>query len=183
MSPDAPDYPDAHVAELARLFREHPAWREAARRIRGGATSSVWFSHRAGEPWHLARSGPDTVLLPGAAPDPDFVFRFTPASIGELAAAGDTVGDFAVRLFELMIEPDPERRVALRIVAAFPRLVWRGYVDLLFAAGPRLLAFAARHGVTGLGSLRRAVNALRRQQAFDWESERAAAKAQGGRRT
>ena len=67
MSLEAPDYPDAPIAELARLFREHPAWREAARRIRGGATSTVWFRQRPGEPWHLARRGAHTLLLRGAA--------------------------------------------------------------------------------------------------------------------
>lgn len=169
MSPESPAYPDAHVAALARLFLEHPAWCEAARRIRGGSTSSVWFSQRPGEPWHLARVGGHTRLLPGAAEDPDFVFRFTPYSIRHLAAAGDTVGDFAIRLFELMIEPDDARRVEFRIVASFPRLVWRGYVALLLSAGPRLAAFAARHGVTDPGALQRAVSALRGRPAFDWE--------------
>lgn len=169
MSLEAPDYPDAPIAELARLFREHPAWREAARRIRGGATSTVWFRQRPGEPWHLARRGAHTLLLRGAASDPDFVFRFTPDAIHALSAAGHTVADFAIRLFELMIEPDDARRVEFRVVASFPRLLWRGYPALLLAAGPRLAAFAARHGVADPRALRRLVSALRARPAFAWE--------------
>lgn len=170
--PDA-GYPDAHVATLARLFHEHPAWREAARRIRAEATSAVWFRHRPGEAWHLVRGPGGARLLPGPAQDPDFVFRFTPASIRELESAGPAVADFAVRLFELMIDPDEARRVDLRIAASFGRLWRRGYVDLLLTAGPRLAAFAARHGVAGPASLARVVAALRRVEPFVWEDPRA----------
>jgi hypothetical protein len=169
--PQAPDtYPDPHVAALARLYRRHPAWRAAARYVAAESTSAVWFSHRPGEPWHLTRAGGETRLLPGPTPDPDFVFRFTPASIEALAEAGHDLGDFAVRLFELMIDPDAERRIGFRIVAPFGRLLRRGYVRLLLGSGPRVTAFAARHGVIGLGSLRRLVRALRRSDPFEWET-------------
>src|SRR5262245_848858 len=67
---------DPWIERLARLFREHPAWREAARFIDRRATNNVFFSHRPGRVWHLERDGDETVLLPGTAPDPDFVFRF-----------------------------------------------------------------------------------------------------------
>lgn len=174
-----PAAPDAIVAALDRLFRDHPAWRKAARRIRPAATSAVWFRHRPGEPWHLVREGGGARLRPGRAPDPDFVFRFAPESVRALESAGETVGDFAVRLFELMIDPDPSRRVELRIAASFPRLLRRGYVDLLFAAGPQVSAFAARHGVRGLGALARLVSALRRREPFDWETETSPRRAGG----
>jgi hypothetical protein len=165
--PDAAS--DPHVAALTRLFRSHPAWCAAAARIAEGSTSGVWFLHRPGEPWHLLREGDESWLRPGLAERPDFVFRFSPASIRELEQAGDQVGDFAVRLFELMLEPEPERQVGFRIVAGFTRLLRRGYVGLLLSSGPRVAAFAARNGVTGLASLRRLVNALRRSEPWDWE--------------
>ena len=160
---------DPHVAALTRLFRSHPAWRAAAAHITDGSTSNVWFLHRPGEPWHLVRERDETWLRPGPAAHPDFVFRFSPAAIGELEQAGDQVGEFAVRLFELMLEVDPERQVGFRIVAGFTRLLRRGYVGLLLSSGPQVAAFAARNGVTGLTSLRRLVSAMRRSEPHDWE--------------
>ena len=74
MSP--PSDADPHVERLAWLFREHPAWRDAARHVSDESTSRVLFTHRPGERWHLARERGVSRLLPGDVPDPDFVFRF-----------------------------------------------------------------------------------------------------------
>jgi hypothetical protein len=170
---DAPEAPsgDPHVDRLARLFREHPAWRAAARHVSDAATSRVLFSHRPGERWHLARRGGESLLLPGDARDPDFVFRFSPAAIERLARVEGSVGAFAVELFGLVAGEDPEARVDLRIAAPFSRLVRRGYVRLLAAAGWRVLAFGARHGVRSLGGLRRLVEREREGPPEPWERD------------
>ncbi|HKJ24118.1 MAG TPA: hypothetical protein VKB65_04800 [Myxococcota bacterium] len=167
-------FPDASVATLARLYREHPAWRSAADRLDPRATSGVWFSHRPGEAWRLVRQGGTTHLLRGRARDPDLVFRFTPAAIDALAETGDGVADFAIRLFELMIDPDESRRVGFRAVASFTRLARRGYVRLLVQdGGPRVFAFAASHRIAGLGALRRLVAGLVQMGPYDWERDAA----------
>jgi hypothetical protein len=68
--------------------------------------------------------------------------------------------------------------VGFRTVASFGRLARRGYVRLLvWHGGPRVFAFAARHGIAGLGALRAIVAALGRMEPFDWECDAAA----GGR--
>ena len=175
MDPNAPRAGEAggdpHVRRLAELFRAHPVWNEAARGIAEDAASKVFFRHRPGEPWRLVRRGGVSVLEPGAAEDPDLAFCFPPAAIETLAATGGHVADFALALFALMLETDPERRVELRVVAPFARLARRGYVDLLVRGGPRLLWFAARHGVRSVGQLRRMVEEARRAQPAAWETE------------
>lgn len=160
---------DESVKRLARLFLEHPAWVAAARHLDRGATSTVYFSHLPGEPWRLDQSEGDTRLLPGAATDPDFVFRFTPAAVEVLEGVEGGIGAFAVALFGLILEDDPERRVGFRIAADFARLVRRGYVRLLLAAGPRVAAFGAIHGIFHLGALRRFVADLRARDPEEWE--------------
>jgi hypothetical protein len=152
---------DPWVERLARLFREHPAWQEAARQISPRATSSVFFNHRPGEAWHLERHGDETLLLTGAAADPDFSFHFPPAAIERLEAVQGGPGDFAAELFALALSDDPDLRVDLRIVAGFRRLLRRGYVGLLLSAGPRLRKLGAAHGVSGLADLARLVARLR----------------------
>jgi hypothetical protein len=163
--------PDEWIERLARLYREHPAWKSAARRLVASATSTVYFSHRAGEPWHLEQRDGQTRLLPGASTDPDFVFRFTPNAIERLEEVTGGIGDFAVELFTLITEAEFDAGVGLRIVASFPRLLRRGYVGLLLAAGPRVVAFGAAHGIRTVGALRRFVAQLRDSGPAEWESE------------
>lgn len=168
MSPAAPP-DDPHVRRLAELFRAHPVWREAARRLSPDATSTVYFGHRPGEPWRLVRRGEATVLERGHAKDPDLAFCFAPAAIDALAATRGGIADFALTLFRSMLVDDPARRVELRVIAPFPRLLRRGYVQLLLRGGPRLLWFGATHGVGTLAQLRGMVDAARRPKPASWE--------------
>lgn len=165
MTPN-PSPSDDWVDRLARLFREHPAWVDAARRLDWRATSNVYFTHREGEAFRLEQGSAGTRLRPGAGPDPDFVFRFSPTSIERLESVeGDDVADFAVALFSGIVDGD----VDLRIVAGFGRLTQRGYVKLLLLAGPPVLAFGARHGIRTLGALRRFIAGLRSRGPQAWE--------------
>jgi hypothetical protein len=160
---------DPHVHKLRSLFRSHPAWLEAARSVREGSTSRVLFSHVPGE-YQLVRRGAESVLLEGAAADPDFVFRFTPKAIDRLAAiASDDVADFAIVLFDCIVSDDPDSQVGLRVVASLPRLMVRGYVGLLFGGGPKLLSYGASRGVRNIGDLRKF---LKQARASDprWEA-------------
>ncbi len=170
MAPEA-DLEDESVTRLARMFLENPAWTDAARRIASDATSSVFFSHRPGEPWRLERRCGRTLLLPGAAADPDFVFRFTPASVERLCATDGGIGDFAVALFGLIAEENPRLRVGFRVAAPFPRLVRRGYLRLLAVGGLRVLAFGAARGVRSRADLRRLVERVRHRAPEAWEIE------------
>jgi hypothetical protein len=171
------------VRILARLFRRHPVWIEAARRIDDRAESAVYFTHLPGRPWRLVRRRGQTRLLAGRPRDPDLVFRFTPAAVVRLAAVRGDVGDFAVELFARIAEPRRAQRVDLRVAAPFRRLAERGYVGTLRAAGPKVLAFALAHGVVTLGQLRALVERSRRKRPARWErvpTPRAAARAPGG---
>jgi hypothetical protein len=160
---------DATTDRLAALFRSHPAWVAAAGHLSPEATSNVYFTHRPGEAWRLEQAHGETRLQPGAASDPDFVFRFTPDAVERLAAQEGGIGEFAVTLFTCITADDARSRVDLRIVAGFARLARRGYVRLLLAAGPRVIRFGARHGIRTPGALRRFVAELRRRPAADWE--------------
>ncbi len=159
------------MERLARLFREHPAWVRAARQLAPEATSSVYFSHRPGEVWQLAQPRGVTQLLPGAAADPDFVLRFTPAAVARLEAVRGGIGEFAVELFGLVLADHPGLQVGLRIAAPFGRLLRRGYLRLLVAAGPRVVAFGAAHGIRTPGALRRFVTQIRSSTPADWEAQ------------
>ena len=162
---------DGHdeVDELARLFREHPAWRAAAHRVDDASTSDVYFSSRPGKAWHLARREGETLLCTGRSADPDFVFRFTPGAVERLADVEGGPGSFAVELFRLMTESDPSVRVDFRIAAPFARLLRRGYLTLLASGGFRVLAFGASRGVHTLADLRALVARIYSSHPEPWE--------------
>jgi hypothetical protein len=158
---------DEWTDRLALLFLEHPAWVEAATHLRPEASSTVYFSHRNGEPWRLEQRDSQTRLLPGGALEPDFVFRFTSDSIERLEAVEGNIGDFAVVLFSLIVDGE----VGFRIAAGYPRLIRRGYVGLLRVAGPPVLAFGATHGIRTLRGLARFVARIRSRGPEEWESD------------
>jgi hypothetical protein len=131
--------------------------------------SAVRFRHLPGRRYRLERRGGESLLVEGDAPDPDFAFRFTPASVERLEAVRGGMGEFAVALFQCILENDEVAKVDFRIVAPFPRLAWRGYLRLLLDAGPAVLRFGARHGVASIGALRRLVSELRARPREPWE--------------
>jgi hypothetical protein len=139
--------------------------------VQEGASSRVFFSHRPGERWQLVQERGCARLRRGDAPDPDFVFRFTPPAVSRLAALEGSVGDFAVELFDLMSTRDETLRVDFRIAAPFSRLVRRGYLGVLAAGGLRVLAYGARRGVRTLAQLRRLVERARRETPEAWEGD------------
>ena len=156
---------DEWTERLARLFREHPAWVAAAGHLDPEATCTFYFSHREHTPWRIEQRDSETRLAPGGASDPDFVFLFTPRSIERLEAVDGGIGDFAVALFSLILDDE----VRLRIAAGFPRLAQRGYLKLLLAGGPKVLAFGATHGIQTWGALRRFVEEQRSPGPANWE--------------
>jgi hypothetical protein len=161
---------DKYIARLASLFLEHPIWVEASKFISSDATSTIFFSHKPGQAWHLENRAGEILLLPGAAEDPDFVFRFTPTAIKRLEAVDQGMDDFAVELFRLILEESMDEGVEIRVVTGFPRLLRRGYVRLLLSAGPGVIAFGAALGVLNLRSLRRLVASSRSGEPMTWEN-------------
>ncbi len=161
---------DPWIERLAGLFATHPAWQDAARKLDPAVTSTVYFRHRPDEAWHLERRGDDTLLLPGAAEDPDFVFRFSLAAIDRLAAVpGHLAGDFAAELFALIMSEDRDVHIGFRVEAGFSRLLRRGYVRLLLAAAPRMRELGASYGALGMSSLEQLVSTMRGIDRRPWE--------------
>jgi hypothetical protein len=158
------------VEQLAELFSGRTEWCDAARHLEEGASSNIYFTSEPGSVWHVERRGDEVLLLSGAAHDPDLALRFTPDSVASLARTHGDVGDFAVRLFHLVVEAGFETGIELRIVAPFSRLVRRGYLSLLVAGGLRVLAFGAAHGVRTVRELRRLVDRMHLAGAAAWET-------------
>ena len=68
-----------------------------------------------------------------------------------------------------MLDPDPEVAIRFRIATPFSDLLRRGYLRLLLAGGPALIAFGSEHGVRALSDLRSLVRRLRSRKPEPWE--------------
>lgn len=167
------------VARLAERFRSDPVWVAAAALLRDDVASAVRFTHLEG-PWRLVRRDGVSVLEPGEAPSPDFGFTFGPGAIERLLEARGDMASTAITLFECMAEREPERAIRLRLIAPPARLLQRGYIRLLWHAGPALLRFAASLGVGDLRDLLQILRALRQDDddaVGRWLRARTAARA------
>jgi len=157
------------IGVLVGLFGDHPVWRSAAAYLEEGATIDVYITTHPGEAWHLERCGDETRLLPGTAPAPDLVFRFSPGAVEALAAVEDGIGGFTAEFFHLIMDGDSERWIEIRVAAPFSVLIRRGYLSLLAAGGLRVLSAGAVHGVRNLRDLRRLVERERKRPREAWE--------------
>lgn len=152
---------DVYAAKLEHMLKTHPAWIATAKTIRDGSSSRVYFSHLPGE-YHMERRNGESLLLAEPVADPDFAFRFTPKSIDRLCSVkGHEQADFAIEFFECVVSDDPDLQVGLRVIAGFPRLLWRGYVTMLLRGGPRLLAYGATRGIHSVSDLRKFLSQTR----------------------
>ncbi len=161
---------DPYVIQLAELFAENPIWVQAMQSVAEGAASNVYFSHLPGSVWQLVKERDAVSLRSGRGENPDFVFRFTPASIDALATTeANGADDVAVQLFSLILDDDPARRVGFRIVAPFTTLIRHGHLQLVIKSGPKTLAFGASHGIFTLWQLRSFVKRIRSTEPEPWE--------------
>ena len=78
---------------------------------------------------------------------PDVVFHFSPEAIETLLkSTGDDLSDLVVDVVKLYLAGT----VKIRIPAALPVLLFRGYVQILKASRKQLLALLKDHGINNL---------------------------------
>ena len=160
--------PPQTVKQLADFFRYHPTWIEAARPVKDGSNSEVFFAGFT-QPYHLMRQNGESRLLEGAAPSPDFSFIFPTSVVADFAALGQDaeVADFAIMLFDHIQSQDDAKRIGFRVVGSITQILWRGYLQVLLKGGGRVLQYAAAHGVRNLNDFSRLLRNLRGKDV-DW---------------
>lgn len=156
------------VKQLADFFRYHPTWIAAARPVKDGSNSEVFFAGTT-QPYHLMRQNGESLLLEGPAPSPDFSFIFPPSVVADFTALGQDaeVADFAIMLFDHIQAQDEDKRVGFRVVGSITQILWRGYLQVLLKGGARVLHYAAEHGVRNLNDFSRLLRNLRGKDV-DW---------------
>ncbi len=160
--------PKFNALETLRVFfEEHEVWQEAARPVKDGANSEVYFRSIPGE-YYLIREDGKSWLRKGKAPSPDFSFVFPDEAIRRFESLnGDNISDFAMLLFELLGNEDDLNLIGFRVSGSIGQILKRGYLQVVLKGGPRVLQYAASHGIRSLGDFGRLLKSLKGGD-IDW---------------
>jgi len=146
----------ASLEALRRFFRSAPSARRAARPLRREAEVALDLD---GEPARFTMASGLPEVLPGPARDPDFTLALPAEAVRRLTSGPAGVGGLGVALFRMVLSRDPAVRVRVRLHAPTPRLVGRGYLEVLALGGLTvawwLLRAGARTPLAAIERLRR----------------------------
>jgi hypothetical protein len=135
----------ASFEALKRFFETAPAARKATRSLQPGATVALELS---GGPAHFTMASGSPQVLAGPAPDPDFTLTLPEGAVAEITALGsDDVGEMGIAFFKLVLDPDPARKVRIRIEAPTTRLITHGYLGVLAQGGMKVTWWLLKNGV------------------------------------
>ena len=153
--PDIPAGGDSLEA-LRRFFRSAPAARRATRPLRREAEVALDLD---GEPARFTMASGAPEVLPGPARDPDFTMALPREAVRRLTSDPAGAGGLGVAFFRMVLSLEPAVRVRVRLHASTPRLVRRGYLEVLALGGLEvawwLLRAGARSPLAAIERLRR----------------------------
>ena len=111
------------------------------------------------ESYYVSREGKKTHLNKGLPPDdPHLTFTVSPAAIKRLSDfQSDSIGEFGVEFFKIMISMDPETVLDVKLNTGFIGLTRLGFFGILAAGGSAVMGFLARQGLRSIREIRKAI--------------------------
>lgn len=97
-----------------------------------------------------------------AAPEGEVSFMLTPlAAETILEDPAEDIGTIGVNILKLVVSPDANRRVTVRVHAGFFTLFTQGYFGVLKNGGAALASFLASRGMGGMDAIKSALKNFR----------------------
>lgn len=128
---------------LQRFFRSAPAARRATRPLRREAEVALDLG---GVPARFTMASGAAEVLAGPARDPDFTLGMPAEAVRRLTSGEAGVGSLGVAFFQMVLSRDPALRVRVRLHASTPRLLARGYLEVLALGGLEVAFWLLRAG-------------------------------------
>lgn len=115
------------------------------------------------ESYYIMREKKKTYLKQGQPPkDPQISFIISPGAIKRLNDfQTDSIGEFGVEFFKIMVSDDPELTLEARLNTGFLGLTRIGVFGILASGGPSVMAFLARKGLRSLKEIRKTIAKMR----------------------
>jgi hypothetical protein len=162
MAESIPSAPEPSDVRLRRFFETSEAGRRAASSLRKAAEVGVRFTDVPGEfRFHAVDSQP--VFEQGRAMDPDFELTLAPGAVAAITSRLDAdVGDLGVLFFQHMLAKDEDEKIRVKLHSGLMRLTMRGWVGVLAAGGPKVVAWMAQKGLKGPSAVASALSRLKK---------------------
>lgn len=145
--------------ETLRAFLEdRDVSRRAAEPLKAGSLFAVSITGDP-QPYHIIRESQGTRVRAGAAPGkPQVTFTISPGAIERLSRFdSDSIGEFGVEFFRLMMSNDPELVLDAKLHVGLIGLTRMGAFKILMAGGPSVMSYLARKGFRSLSEIRSAI--------------------------
>ncbi len=116
------------------------------------------------EVFHFRRVKGENTIHVGAASQPQFVFTLTPRAAEEVLALPIdelNVGQVGIELVKLILSPDANKRITIKLKSGIFGLFTQGYFGILTAGGSAFAAFLATKGFNGIGAIKSAISKLK----------------------
>ena len=113
------------------------------------------------ETFVFTREGGQNRVLSKSATDPDLVFTLTPSAAQKIIESTATeIGPIGVEIARLIVSPDANRRVSVKIKTGFFTLFSKGYLGVVTAGGKEFAQHLHTLGLTGPMALKALIKKL-----------------------
>jgi hypothetical protein len=146
---------------LRQLFEESGAARKAAKALSKAACVGVRFTDVPGDFRFYAVDGKPR-FEPGKAAEPDFELTLPPRAVHDICGkhSGD-VGDLSILFVQHIFTNEPEQRVQVKVHSGLIKLTLHGWLRVVVAGCPKLIAYFARMGLKSPSVLAGAISRLK----------------------
>lgn len=133
----------------------------AAKSLSDGA--EIEFQIPSLETFTFTKNNGKNVILSGPAKSPQLVFIVPqPSADLILSHPSEHIPEIGVHLVKLILSPDPQHKVELRIKSGLMSLLTKGYFGIITAGGTEFASFLASRGFNGLGAIKEAIKRLKK---------------------
>ena len=150
--------------QLRHFFLSHPAAQKATKPLSNRACVNVEFissSLLEIKQCHFIKEKDSVSLQPQFHEKPDFTLRMTPQAVNIITQLNtDNVGEFGIVFFGRVISQNSEDKVEIKINSGFLNLITKNYIGVLAVGGPSVMAWLARKGVSGIGTIKAVIKKL-----------------------
>ena len=154
--------PAGSEVKLKRFFETSEAARRAASSLRKAAEVGVRFTDLAGTfRFHSIEGRP--AFEAGEAMDPDFELTLAPGAVDSITAKPQAdIGELGILFFQHIIAKDENEKIRVKLHSGLVRLTMRGWLGVLAAGGPKVIAWLAQKGLKGPGAVASALSRLKK---------------------
>ncbi|OFZ56014.1 MAG: hypothetical protein A2428_07225 [Bdellovibrionales bacterium RIFOXYC1_FULL_54_43] len=157
--------PSSNFTDRFRAYFERDVAQRAAETIADGAQIEFKIQLSNGSPvesFVFTRTNRKNEVRGAGANAPQLTFILTPESAELiLSDPAEEIGLIGINIFKLILSPDANRRISLKLHVGFITLFSKGYFGVLAKGGHQVASFLASKGLDGLSAIKELLKKLK----------------------